>query len=321
MADNRGMKIGKESTWGTSVAVATAINFIKMTFNREDNTTYQETVGYQEPITQSKGKYSFSGDIDMQAVPDEFAYFLASLFGGVSSSNITGDAYEHILTVDETAKHWTADCYQDAFATNLTSMTVKKGVLKLVPGQDAFWTFSYITENDIRAATAAPTFTTDKKSFHATHSSFTIGGVANATIRAIEYTFEKKLDEDNYTVESRFLKEPHMGIMHTKISVDLEFATENELRRFYDGTITSNTPADEDTEFEITTILEHDEIETGHKYGMTIETPKVTWKTEKSTEDRREHIIQNVQGEAVYSTSDSYGVRIKLTNKINDYSL
>ena len=322
ISETRYLAVEEEGSWldASKTAPSTYLDFLKEGFQSKRNLNTQPTVGHIEPRSMSVGKFDSGGPIDFQMVPDEMGHLLRMLMGAADSSVIQGATAAYLHTWGGPADiipNYTFVINKDGLARRFISTILKKAVLKLVPGLDVVLACEFVSGKDDIVTKQSPTYTAYQQPFHFTGWATEFATVDNAEIQALEYTFERQVDENDFRRASQFRKGCHARGFKTTIKADLKFLDETEVKRFYDGA-TATTPADEIVPFSIVTTLTGLLIEAPYDYVFEITTPKCGWDTEKASMDENKRLVQNLTAKVVHDNTQGSGTKMTLINRDTD---
>jgi len=305
--------LGKQTDWGSTVAVSTYIDIISESMGHTRNMITPQTVGFYSPAAQCVGLYKPSGSIESLGVADDIMYWLHMLMENTATTPLGGGKYKHEFKPNQTVNYYTVSIGKETYERLYNSMFCTSWTVGVASGEVVTNSFSVLSKEDEIGSIANPSFSNDRAYFHHVGAVVTIGSdTQTAYIKNIEVSITGNADEDNYCVGDQTLKGAVRKNYEVTVSADIRFDTEKELKRFYDGLSTGSTgkgPSTAVSTFAITITLTD-----ANSNILVITLPAVVWDTESANMSEKEHVVENLTGKCIHDATTGAAVKVELTN-------
>jgi len=312
------MALGKESAFSTAVAYTKYVDIYKDGVTADRQIMYLDTVESRNTHKQAVGTYKVGGPIDFPIAPENCGFILLGSLGAVSSS-VVNAVDKHTFTPADTITTFTLGLGGDVAAgeNKLTSAFIKKLSIKAAVNEFVSGTIDVIAETSEQAAIATPTFSA-LTPFSFTEGDITIGGVSDTNVEAIQIDIENNVYEDGYSIGSQFLRRAQWGGLKVSGTMDLNFGSITQWKKFYDGS-TGTSPATPVAPFALNASFTGPIISGSDAYQFNVLMGSVIFDTRSGNQDKQSRMHENISWTAIYNVSASRTIAIELQNEIAAY--
>lgn len=291
------------------------------------------TSGNTSPESVALGNYDYGLDVTYEGTVEGPTVHLARSLTGVApvTSTVGTTGKQHVLTGEASSL---------LLAGGRISTEVRKGTsgtseqangvcnrlgFQLNQAGYARWAAGIVGSSPARSGSpTAATYPSVATLMSQRATTFTFNSATTKVVRNLQWTMQRKVDEDDYDVTSRQRRDAgYAGDMETTFEAELQFFDDTELREFWGGAGVS-TPGDDSTFYPVNIKTERNDVIAGGtaKCTVMLDMPKVFIDSVDPGIQGRDAIRQKVTGRAIYNpTSSVYAQALTIINTVASYAL
>ena len=313
----RYLGLGKESVYGTAVAVSKYVPYTDESITEDNSFLYAETVESRSVVKARLGAYKVGGGINLYTEPENCGFLLYSALGALSTTGPADtSAYTHTFTPGTSMLGMTAFVGSDvtAGALKITSALTKSLEIKCVTGEFVSMAVDMVGQKGEQVALASPSFSAlDPFVFH--EGSVEIATVADTNVEAMTVKIENDIYDDDYSLGSRFRRRGGVGGLKVSGTMDLNFGSLTEWKQFYDGSTGTAPVANTYSELQLELIITGALISGSSYYKLHCTMPKCVFDTHSANVNQNKRTIENLSWTALGSAP----ISIDLVNEVTSY--
>ena len=313
----RHLGIGKESVYGTPVALTKYVPYISEGITEDNQPLYAETVEARSVVKSRLGAYKVGGNLDFYMEPENCGLLLYGAIGAVSSAQ-QGEttAYKHTFTMGATVPPLTLAIGSDVTAGELkiTSGLIKSMEIKCAVNELVSASIDIVGQKGEQTALSSPSFSAlDPWVFH--EGAVEIATVADTNVEAMTVKIENNIYDDDYSLGSRLRRRGGAGGFKVSGTCDLHFGSLTHWKQFYDGA-TGVAPANNVAEFQMELIVTGEQIGAlAYYYTLHATMAKCVFDTHSAHVSKRDRTIEKCPWTALGSSP----ISLELTNEVTSY--
>jgi hypothetical protein len=311
--------IGKESAYGTQVALTDYINALDESYSIDNSVDAEIVMGTRYKDRPAPGPVKVKGGFKCYADQESIGRILHALMGSASDtiSAPEGSVYLHTMVPSQTSQPLTLAVGGDVTAgqKSMPGSIVKKLKVTIAPKGKVLCEVETVGKTMMIDSLATPTFST-KKTYHNVHALCKIGGATIARIKGMTMEIENNVTEDDFVHGSRTLYSCNFQELTVKGTIDLFFDAIDQWKMFM-GNSTALSPGVYLTPQAISIELISDEKAGATQYYfLKFQVVEAIFRTHKANINKRDRTIENIEFEMMLPVAGGNPFTILYQNTI-----